>query len=126
MLTDPARRIRTYSILLTVAGVIVATVLFLSPAIPGGAPKINDKLAHGIVFFALALPCLVAGWPARRWVIAGLVVYGGLIELVQPLAGRSRDLGDMLANLAGISAAILLAPILRRILPRRLRRATQA
>jgi VanZ family protein len=109
-------RLRRLAILLTLLGVIVATALLLVPMSGTGPGIIPDKLAHGIVFFGLALPALIL--PARRWrwVIAGLALYGGAIELIQPLVGREAAFLDWLANLAGLALAGLVAPPLRAVL----------
>jgi VanZ family protein len=65
-----------------------------------------DKAKHFIVFYGLAGCASLALPRSRLWRI-GLVVlaFGGLIELVQPLAGRDADLGDLLADALGIAAA---------------------
>ncbi|PHY13727.1 hypothetical protein CSW58_03855 [Caulobacter sp. B11] len=65
-----------------------------------------DKAKHFIVFYGLAGCASLALPRSRLWRI-GLVVlaFGGLIELIQPLAGRDADLGDLLADALGIAAA---------------------
>ncbi|MFN4057572.1 MAG: VanZ family protein [Roseinatronobacter sp.] len=107
-------RIRRVTIILTCLGIIFATALLLMPVMGNGVARIPDKLAHALLFSGVALPTLIL--PARRWawVIAGLAVYGGTIELVQPYFGREASLLDWLANLAGLAMAIAIAPILRR------------
>lgn len=70
-----------------------------------------DKWLHGITFAVLAL--WFSGQYARRayWQIAiGLALFGGLTELVQrTLIYRSADTADMLANLTGIAAGLVVA-----------------
>lgn len=70
-----------------------------------------DKWLHGITFVVLAL--WFSGQYARRayWQIAiGLALFGGATEFVQrTLIYRSADPADMLANLAGIAAGLIVA-----------------
>lgn len=78
----------------------------------------SDKLHHVLAFAILALPLAVA---RPRWIpVTGLLlaVYGGLIEIIQPWVGRSRDLADWQADLAGILLGSLLGLALRPLLLR--------
>jgi VanZ family protein len=66
------------------------------PGVPGG-----DKVGHVVAFAALAVPL---SWrhPRHWWVVAlSALAFGGLIEIVQPYAGRSREMADLLADGAG-------------------------
>lgn len=89
----------------------------VQPPVPGG-----DKTHHLLGFAALTLP-VVALQP--RWMLPVLlfaIAYGGMIELVQPFVGRSRELADWLADMAGAglgSALGLLAARLERTFRRR-------
>jgi hypothetical protein len=77
----------------------------------------EDKVAHGALFLALgwlvrwAVPARYNRGRERLGVLAGLVVYAGAIELLQPLlggAGREFEWLDMASNLTGIAAGWLL------------------
>ena len=86
--------------------------LALTPLPPRAIDLGWDKLNHAGAFAALA----VAGWfsvPQRRgrWpMMAGLLGYGGLIELAQRFVpGRSGEWADLLADALGIVAGVLIA-----------------
>lgn len=68
----------------------------------------TDKIQHAIGFYVLTLTVLGA-FPRRPcWLLAGAVLLlGAAIELVQPWVGRQGSLEDVLADLAGIAAAVL-------------------
>jgi len=75
-----------------------------------------DKTDHVAAFLALGLLGLPAWrqWPAR--VFAGLVAYGGLIEVLQGLTVyRQADWGDLLADAMGVALAAMLVAAWRRL-----------
>ena len=85
------------------------TVLSLSPLdelpdVPGA-----DKTHHLIAYAVLSLP--VALRRPNRWmfVITFFILYGGLIELIQPYVNRSGEWLDLLANTCGVLCGIMLA-----------------
>ena len=92
----------------------VLTVLTLMPPPPQPSGAGNDKLYHFIGFGALALPLCLAR-PQRAWaVVAGVIAFGAVIELVQPYFGRGAEWADLLADALGAATAALLARTLRR------------
>lgn len=67
-----------------------------------------DKIQHAVGFYVLMLTVLGAFPRWTCWLLAAAVfLLGAGIELVQPLAGRQGSLEDLLADLAGIAAAVL-------------------
>lgn len=82
-----------------------AAILVLS-LLPQGVPMPStgwDKANHALAFGTLAvLGCLA--WPTRRWkVLAGLLAYGVVIELLQALTpDRSAEALDVLADSIGL------------------------
>jgi VanZ family protein len=69
-----------------------------------------DKAEHALAYAALAF----LGWwayPAQRLVtLAGLVLYGGVIEIMQFASGwRKGDLVDWLADAIGIAIGFIVA-----------------
>lgn len=78
-------------------GIAVAT---LTPAPDTGLPG-SDKTYHILAFAALAFPLAFAGrWPAVP-VFVGAVAYGGLIEILQPMTGRTAEWADLYADALG-------------------------
>lgn len=101
---------------LILLGAITALSLSPLPELPPGAQ--NDKLNHFVAYAALALPVALAR--PRFWMamIAGLALWSGMIELVQPRVNRYGEWADFAANSAGLGLGILLATGLRRLFAR--------
>jgi VanZ family protein len=101
---------------LLLLGTITALSLSPLPELPPGAQ--NDKLNHFVAYAALALPVALAR--PRLWlaVIAGLALWSGMIELVQPRVNRYGEWADFIANATGLGLGMLLAAGLRRLFPR--------
>jgi VanZ family protein len=102
---------------LTAGLFLLAARLMLGPAVPPpeDLPK-NDKLWHAVTFAALIVPTAVLQ-PRWLWpMAAAALVYGGLIELIQPSVGRTADLRDFLADAVGIGLVLLLSGVARRML----------
>jgi len=75
------------------------------PLIPAPA---SDKVNHLAGCYALTLLALTALPGLRPSRLAALIILaGGAVELVQGEIGREAALSDVLANLAGVLAAIL-------------------
>lgn len=87
---------------LTALLALVIALLTLMPQVPGPAGIAGfDKLAHGIAFAALVAP-LAWHYPHLwRAVALAALAFGGLIEIVQPMTGRSAEWADLLADGTG-------------------------
>lgn len=81
------------------------------PAVPG-----TDKLHHIIGFGGWACLCLFG--PTRRFTLmcAAIVIWGGVIELIQPQVNRYGEWLDFIANSAGVLLAFVSHFILKRSL----------
>ncbi len=92
---------------------IVIAVLALSPtqniSLGGG-----DKLNHMAAFAALIFVTSSLYPVALKWTLPFAVLFGGLIEIVQPYVGRTRDIEDFVADLAGLAIGMLLGRCLRK------------
>lgn len=89
----------------------LAAVLVLSLLPPSSLPPVHtgwDKADHALAWLALGLLGMVA-WPRRKAaVLAGLVAYGGAVELLQGMTGwRQPEWADLLADVLGLVAAVL-------------------
>ena len=84
------------------------------PPVPG-----TDKLQHFIAFGIFVLPVSLL-LPARAWLIFIIaVVYGGLIEIIQPYVNRYGELGDFWANAGGALIGVVISRvILARLKPK--------
>ena len=71
-----------------------------------------DKVGHGVAY-AVLCPLLIWASAPLRWrtrligSAVGAVLFGALIEVLQPLTGRSCDLADVGFNALGVLAALL-------------------
>lgn len=88
------------------AAVITALTLMPQASMPA-APKVVDKLYHIGAFAALIFPTALVHlrWRLRAGLLA--VLYGGMIEVMQPAFGRTASGANLLADainlLIGIS-----------------------
>jgi VanZ family protein len=84
-----------------------------------GRLHINDKVLHFCAYLALSLLPVVGFRDRRRGLIAGLSMFvlGLLLEDGQHFSpGRAVELGDVMANGAGVSCGVLLAPPIRMLI----------
>ena len=101
---------------LTLIVTTVLTVAMLWPINqPPPAPDGTDKLVHLIAFAALAFPLARTGRIGLVRVFIGASAFGGLIELIQPSFGRSADMQDWIADIAGVGLGIMLALFYRKL-----------
>ena len=101
---------------LTLIVTSVLTVAMLWPIHqPPPAPNGSDKVVHLIAFAALAFPLARTGRIGLVPVFIGASTFGGFIELIQPSFGRSADMQDWIADIAGVGLGIVLALIYRRL-----------
>ena len=97
---------------LTLIVTAVLTVAMLWPIHqPPPAPDGSDKVVHLIAFAALAFPLARTG----RIGLIPVFVGASLIELIQPSFGRSADMQDWIADIAGVGLGIALALLYRRL-----------
>jgi VanZ family protein len=102
---------------------LVVAWLALTPRPPAVVHSGWDKLDHGLAFAALAA-CARLAWERVGTPVAGLVGYGALIEIVQTrVPGRQGDVGDFIADVAGIAVGLALVAGARQLALRRRRRA---
>jgi VanZ family protein len=90
---------------------VIITLLSFAPIQLSGSfgPISVDKAYHFVAYF-----CLVFTLPLLRpsltiWVALGVMVYSGLIELVQYLFGREPSWGDFIANGIGVIVGAAIA-----------------
>ena len=99
-----------------VAAVCVAFALAILPS-TGGPGRINDKLLHGVTFFALG-GLSGAGFRLRSPLALFLALgfFGGLIEIAQWWTdwGRSAEWADLGADLVGAGLGLLIARAITR------------
>ena len=94
----------------------VLTVAMLWPiSQPLPAPDGSDKVVHLIAFAALVFPLAHTERFGLSSVFITAIAYGGIIEVLQPSFGRSADMRDWIADIAGVSLGIAMALLYRRL-----------
>ena len=107
MVQDKQRNRSTGFVISGVLGVVF-TILLLMPTSGTSDPSLfgYDKIIHIILFFVLVLPALSYAPRSWVWVVPLAIVFGIVIEIIQPYFGRGRELGDVIANAIGALAAV--------------------
>lgn len=105
-----------------IAGVGLVMALSLAPASALPPLGLWDKFEHAAAYALLAATGCI-GFASRRGriaVVIGLAVYGGAIELVQPVVSASREssVADWVANLTGIGIGYALARLIESLIRR--------
>jgi VanZ family protein len=109
------RAVRFLSLWLFWPGVALITWGELTPVPPKiSGPLGWDKAEHFIAYFGLAaMATMVVGIrPRLAWAILGVILFGGVLEILQGFTGRDPEVADFIANsmgaLGGLCAAWLL------------------
>jgi VanZ family protein len=97
-------------------GVLTLLPLKVPVTVPG-----TDKLHHLAAFAALTFPMalLVPRWLPGTVFLA--VLYGGVIEIIQPYTGRYGDVMDWIADIQGVALGALVGLALNRLIAMRRR-----
>ena len=90
--------------------ITLSIIILISISVISFWPRINiqsgisfhDKIFHTLAYFFLALPVSIANPPSNKYIYIFIILYGGLIELIQPYFNRSGDIYDFIANIIGI------------------------
>lgn len=111
MTAPPSRRPAGERVLRIGFCAALAVVLVASLLPPTSLPPVHtgwDKADHALTWLALGLLGMQA-WPQRKLrVLAGLVVFGGAVELLQGLTGwRQPEGADLLADVLGLVGAVV-------------------
>jgi VanZ family protein len=102
-----------------------AVVVVIWGELTGSEPQLiqgsNDKLLHFIAYFGLAAMAAL-GFRRRQWVALaslGLIVLGGVLEIVQGFIGRDMSLFDEATNTVGVIVGAFAGRIIIEALRRR-------
>jgi VanZ family protein len=105
--------ISDYWLSLTASLLLLVTALSLwplpsLPEVPG-----SDKTHHLIAYAVLVFPVVLCS--PKRWlfIVAAIVLYGGVIELIQPFVNRYGEWLDFFANTAGVMIGVVAAGVVR-------------
>ena len=75
----------------------------------------NDKLNHVLTYLFLTIPVAIRKPKHQFLMYLFFILFGGIIEVIQPYFNRTRDLQDFIANILGISLGVLFIEILRKL-----------
>jgi len=78
------------------------------PEVPG-----SDKSHHLIAYSVLAIPMVLANPRNLLLYLLLLIIYGGLIEIIQPYVNRYGEWLDFLANIIGVISTYIVVSIYR-------------
>jgi VanZ family protein len=98
------------AVLLFWPAVVLVTWGELTPSPPHLETHVWDKLLHFTAYFGLAGMAALSLKSRRAllYAVLALIVFGGLLEIVQGLTGRDADILDELANTLGaVSGALV-------------------
>jgi VanZ family protein len=112
------RLVRVLSTWLFWPGVLLITWGELTPRPPQlSGPFGWDKVDHFTAYFGLAaMATMVVGIRSRLvWAIAGVILFGGILEILQGFTGRDPDVMDFLANSLGAFCGLAVAALLLRL-----------
>lgn len=112
---SPKHRLKVVADLamVVIAVTIVFLTMFHSPSGYSG-PVWMDKVYHAVAFFVLVLPGAMVHRYAFLWLVPVAVIFGAAIEYFQPYFGRSREIADLYADIAGILAGAITGTLVRR------------
>ena len=99
---------------LGLAAAIAALTLMPQASMPVGLQGV-DKLYHMIAFAALIFPTVLLRRKSCLRFGCLAILYGGIIEAIQPVFGRSADMSDFWADGLGVAMGIFLGLAARRI-----------
>jgi len=107
-LTSTHHALPRWSVALTVLialGILWGTLK--PPGSGGGSLPLNDKQFHALAFALLVLPLSFAVPRLIPKLIVTALVFGAMIEVIQPSFGRSGEWADWLADAIGVILGIL-------------------
>ncbi len=99
---------------------MAVTILYLalSPQALQASIGVNDKILHFIAFAALILPCAIFLARSLVWILPLALLFGGVIEILQPDFGRDASWSDFQADALGVAGGVLLGLALRSLIKR--------
>jgi len=108
-------RANTDGLAFVLAGIILGLSL-LPQSASLGEPQ--HHALHHLLAYAMLTGAAVfrrQSLPSTFLILAAVVLYGGVIEIIQPMVGRVGDLRDVAANLAGATLGLVLTTTAKRV-----------
>lgn len=116
--------LRTRAVIAHGATVIVGAIIAIYTLFPVETPSDSfsgsDKVFHCIAFAALTFPSAFLYRRAIRWIAPTAIMFGILIELIQPYVGRNGELADFYADALGATLGVALGLAASKLIIRKL------
>ena len=94
-----------------IIGVSIAALTLLPIDLPPNSVPGSDKVHHLIAFAAFTFPCALIYRRAVRWILPFALIFGVLIELIQPYVGRHGEITDFYADALGALLGLVMGLI---------------
>jgi VanZ family protein len=108
--------LKQYGVFCSFLLLVVITILSLTPVVQEVPITGIDKVLHLLAYCALTFPISLSYSPRYRFIFWFSCLWGGIIEIIQPIVGRQADTIDALVNTIGVFFGIVLASILLKTL----------
>jgi VanZ family protein len=73
----------------------------------------SDKLYHFLAFTLLVMPLTFNKLKNIYWVLPIVIIFGALIELIQPFVGRHGDINDFYADAIGSVIGVFMIVLIK-------------
>lgn len=113
-----SKLLKRLAVAATLVLAVAILILALAPPRPETSGGINDKILHFTAFATLVLPCAIFLVRYLVWILPLALIFGGVIELLQPGFGREASWADFQADLLGVAAGAILGLVLRALIKR--------
>ena len=100
---------KRHGLFLSLVLLLIITVLSLIPGENIPSMSGSDKVRHALAYCCIAFPIAFLRPANWVWLLVGVFVWSGLIELLQPFSNRYAEWLDLLANGVGVFLAYVLS-----------------
>jgi len=114
---QPANSAPRRMIALALTAILAMLIAYLTLT-PLSAPALFpgvDKIYHIVAFAALMIPSASLYRSVLYYTLPGAILFGGMIEIIQPYVNRSGDMADFVADITGIILGLAIGLVLRYI-----------
>ena len=104
-----SHQLKLYGVPISGLCLLVITILSFIP-VSQQAPISNiDKIEHLVAYAAFTMPISLAYHPRYKAIFWFACLWGMMIEILQPYAGRQADTIDAIINAVGAGAGVIIA-----------------
>ena len=114
MINQVLKFIHSYWVIITISFAIIITIGSLSPIHVSFGSHDSDKLFHITSYIALSFPAALRASYSYVLILTFLILFGSVIEVLQPYFNRNFELYDILANTLGTFLGIFSADLIKK------------